>query len=190
MKVLIVVDMQNDFIDGALGTKEAQAIVPKVAETINLMADPDTIILFTQDTHFEDYMETQEGVNLPVPHCIKGTNGHEINDLVMATYLVNKERYCNLQDIIPLYNNFIEKPSFGSIALQNMLFNINTVEPIEEITLMGVCTGICVLSNAMLIKAMLPETLVNVMAECCACVTPESHNTALEAMELCQINVI
>ena len=190
MKVLIVVDMQNDFITGALGTKEAQVIVPKVAETINLMADSNTVILFTQDTHFENYMDTQEGFNLPVPHCIKGTKGHEINDLVMATYLVNKERYRNLQDIVPLYDEFIEKPSFGSVALQNMLFNLNDREPIEEITFMGVCTGICVLSNAMLAKAIVPEVPVNVIAECCACVSPESHDNALQAMELCQINII
>lgn len=190
MKVLIVVDMQNDFTTGALGTKEAQAIVPKVAETINLMADPNTVILFTQDTHYENYMETQEGFNLPVPHCIKGTKGHEINDLVMATYLVNKNRYRNLQDIVPLYDEFIEKPSFGSIALQNMLFNLNDREPIEEVVLMGVCTGICILSNSMLVKATLPETKVTVIAECCACVSPESHDNALQAMKLCQINII
>lgn len=190
MKVLIVVDFQKDFIDGPLGTKEAQVIVPKVAETINLMADPNTVILFTQDTHYEDYMETQEGFNLPVPHCIKGTKGHEINDLVMATYLVNKERYRNLQDIIPLYDNFIEKPSFGSVALQNMLFNLNIKEPIEEITFMGIDTSICVLSNAILCKAILPEVPINILADCCSSISPETHKRALDVMDVCQFNII
>ena len=191
MKVLIVVDMQVDFIDGALGTPEAQAIVSKVAETIDHMAAPDTVCIFTKDTHDTNYMTSLEGINLPVPHCIKGTTGHSIHHLPLATYYVNADIYKKMRDVVPIYeDNIIEKPTFGSIELQNILFNLNDVEPIEEITLMGLCTGICVMSNAILAKATLPEVPVNVIADCCACVTPESHKTALEAMKLCQINII
>ena len=191
MKVLIVVDMQKDFVDGALGTKEAQAIVPKVAATIKQMAAPDTVVIFTKDTHGEDYMNTLEGQNLPVPHCIKGTPGHSIVDEVFGAYcykdFMDSWTVYPLADTNPLK---IEKPSFGSIDLQNILYNMNENSGIEEITLMGLCTGICVMSNAILAKATLPEVPVNVIADCCACVTPESHKTALEAMKLCQINII
>lgn len=194
MKVLIVVDMQNDFIDGALGTPEAQAIVPLVAETIEQMANEDTVCIFTKDTHTKDYMNTQEGKNLPVPHCIKGTIGHAINDEVFEAYLMHvtgPNSFTRIYDILPIYETErIEKPTFGSVELQNLLYAIDDVTPIEEITLMGLCTGICVLSNAILAKATLPEVPVNVVADCCACVTPESHKTALEAMKLCQINII
>lgn len=192
MKVLIVVDMQKDFVDGALGTPEAQAIVPLVAETIQQMADPNTICIFTKDTHAENYMNTLEGKNLPVPHCIKGTPGHSIVDEVFQAYwckdFMDPWTVYPIADDIPLR---IEKPSFGSLELQDILWTIHTEDhPIEEITLMGLCTGICVMSNAILAKATLPEVPVNVVADCCACVTPESHKNALEAMKLCQINII
>lgn len=193
MKVLIVVDMQKDFVDGSLGTKEAQTIVPKVATTIEQMADPNTIVIFTKDTHYYNYLETQEGKNLPVEHCIKDTPGHSIVDEVFNAYIKSIGEYKNPYSIFPLaeYNPIrIEKPSFGSIELQNALYAIDDVEKIEEITLMGLCTGICVMSNAILAKATLPEVPVNVIADCCACVTPESHKIALEAMKLCQINII
>ena len=193
MKVLIVVDMQNDFINGSLGTPEAQAIVPKVAETIERMASKDTIVIFTKDTHNANYMETLEGKNLPVPHCIKGTAGHEISNPIISAYLHNINKYCDPYEVAPFVGAdpiVIEKPTFGSIALQNMLYAIDDFETIEEITLMGLCTGICVMSNAILAKATLPEVPVNVVADCCACVTPESHKTALDAMKLCQINII
>lgn len=193
MKVLIVVDMQKDFVDGALGTPEAQAIVPMVAETIEQMADPNTVVIFTKDTHYPDYMITQEGKNLPVPHCIKGTLGHSIVYEVLQAYINVHESYKPAWDAYPLatVNPIrIEKPTFGSTDLQNMLYAMHDIEAIEEITLMGLCTGICVLSNAILCKATLPEVPVNVVADCCACVTPESHKTALEAMKLCQINII
>lgn len=194
MKVLIVVDMQNDFIDGALGTPEAQAIVPLVAETIEQMANEDTVCIFTKDTHTKDYMNTQEGKNLPVPHCIKGTVGHAINDEVFESYLMHvtgPNSFTRIYDILPIYETErIEKPTFGSVELQNLLYAIDDVAPIEEVTLMGLCTGICVMSNAILAKATLPEVPVNVIEDCCACVTPESHKTAIEAMKLCQINII
>lgn len=193
MKVLIVVDMQKDFIDGSLGTKEAQAIVPLVAETIEQMAAPDTVVIFTKDTHPHNYMDTLEGKNLPVPHCVKDTAGHSIADEVFNAYLNVIDTYANAYEVYPIaeINPIkIEKPTFGSIELQNILFDINERLGIEEVTLMGLCTGICVMSNAILAKATLPEVPVNVVADCCACVTPESHKTALEAMKLCQINII
>lgn len=191
MKVLIVIDMQKDFVDGSLGTKEAQAIVPLVAETIKQMADPNTVCIFTKDTHEHFYLNTLEGKNLPVEHCIAGTAGHSIVDEVFEAYCCKE--FKDPWEVYPLATTDplrIEKPSFGSVELQNILYDMNDREAIEEITLMGVCTGICVLSNAILCKATLPEVPVNVVADCCACVTPESHKTALEAMKLCQINII
>ena len=193
MKVLIVVDMQKDFVDGSLGTKEAQAIVPLVAETIEQMADPNTVVIFTKDTHHENYMNTMEGKNLPVPHCIKGTAGHSIVDEVFNAYINVIGTYADAYEVYPITDINpikIDKPTFGSVELQNILFDINDRIGIEEITLMGLCTGICVMSNAILAKATLPEVPVNVIEDCCACVTPESHKTAIEAMKLCQINII
>ena len=186
MKILVVVDMQKDFIDGSLGTQEAQAIVPNVIDTIKNYADPYTVIVFTKDTHTEDYMNTLEGKNLPVPHCIKGTEGHEIDPRVFAAYVDNKDKFANA------YGDFgdnliIEKPTFGSTEFQKFLTEVGTV---DEITLVGLCTGICVMSNAILAKATVPEATVNVISNSCACVTPESHKTALDAMKLCQINII
>ena len=193
MKVLIVVDMQKDFVDGSLGTKKAQAIVPLVAETIEQMAAPDTVVIFTKDTHPESYMNTLEGKNLPVPHCIKGTAGHSIVDEVFNAYINVIDTYADAYEVYPMteINPIkVEKPTFGSVELQNILFDINERLGIEEVTLMGLCTGICVMSNAILAKATLPGVPVNVVADCCACVTPESHKTALEAMKLCQVNII
>ena len=193
MKVLIVVDMQKDFVDGALGTPEAQAIVPLVAETIEQMADPDTVVIFTKDTHSEDYMNTLEGKNLPVPHCIQGSSGYGIVDPVFIAYTNVMEKYMSGYNAYPILDQnpiIVKKPTFGSVELQNILYDMDDKFGVEEITLMGLCTGICVMSNAILAKATLPEVPVNVVADCCACVTPESHKTALEAMKLCQINII
>ena len=196
IKVVVVVDMQKDFIDGALGTPEAQKIVPLVAETIHQLADPNTAIIFTKDTHTDNYMNTLEGKNLPVPHCIEGTAGYGIVDEVFEAWLCHAQgenRYMSGYDAYPVYDENpirVKKPTFGSVELQNILYDMNDRFEIEEITLMGVCTGICVLSNAILCKATLPEVPVNVVADCCACVTPESHKTALEAMKMCQINII
>ena len=194
MKVLVVVDVQNDFVDKALGTPEAQKIVPEVAEQIR-NADSNTLILFTKDTHEQNYMDTLEGKNLPVPHCIKNTSGWNLNEDICRAYGEVYGKVKHLDKILPYiedttYASVIEKPTFGSIELQNILYAIDDVEKIEEITLVGLCTGICVLSNAILAKATLPEVPVNVIEKCCACVTPETHKTALEAMKLCQINII
>ena len=168
--ILVVVDMQNDFINGALGTKEAVAIVPAVKEKIENF---DGKVIFTRDTHFENYMETQEGKNLPVPHCIKGTKGWEIRS--------------ELMDLCK--NNPIDKLTFGSSELGNILVEENKVNTIESITFIGLCTDICVISNVMIAKAFLPEVRVIVDAACCAGVTPESHKNALEAMKVCQVSV-
>lgn len=167
-KVLIVVDMQNDFIDGALGTKEAEAIVPKVERKIR---EFEGAVLFTRDTHEADYLETQEGRNLPVPHCIRGSEGWQIRPELEALRRTEA----------------IDKPTFGSETLGALLKSMNEENPIESVTFIGLCTDICVISNAMIAKAVLPEVPVIVDAACCAGVTPQSHQTALRAMEACQI---
>jgi len=177
MDILVVVDMQNDFIDGALGTKEAVAIVPKVVEKIKGFKGR---ILYTRDTHSENYLDTQEGRNLPVPHCIKGTKGWELHPEIE----VEREE-------MP-----IDKRTFGSDALGPLLraqdqdLKAKGETGIESITFVGLCTDICVISNALLLKAVLPGTPIRVRAACCAGVTPESHRNALEAMKMCQIEVI
>jgi len=172
-KVLVVVDMQKDFVDGALGSKEAVAIVDKVVKKIENF---DGDIIVTYDTHHENYMETQEGANLPVPHCIKGTEGWKLNASVQAA--VDKRTY-----------KAIEKPTFGSTELPEYIKA--TYNPSDiEIQLIGLCTDICVVSNALLMKANFLETKVSVDAECCAGVTPESHNAALVTMKMCQVDVI
>ena len=170
MKVLVVVDMQNDFIDGALGTKEAEAIVCKVADKIEKF---DGMVVYTRDTHKPDYLKTQEGTKLPVEHCIKGSKGWEISSKLPVA-----------PDAL-----VIDKPTFGSKELGLYLESLNERNPIEEIEVIGLCTDICVISNALLIKAFLPEVSISVDSSCCAGVTPESHNTALDAMKMCQIEV-
>lgn len=170
MKLLIVIDMQNDFIDGSLGTKEAVAIVPNVAKKITSARAAGETIIFTRDTHQKCYLETQEGKNLPVLHCVEGSDGWQISSKLE----VGDSRIFN-------------KPSFGSMELADYVATLNDLEEIEFV---GLCTGICVISNAFILKAKLPEVKITVDASCCACVTPESHKTALSAMKLCQINVI
>lgn len=171
MRILVVVDMQNDFVDGALGTEEAVGIVPAVAERIRSF---DGRILYTQDTHESDYLKTLEGKKLPVPHCIRGTEGWELCPQIKA---LCKE--------VP-----IDKPAFGSVELGRMLKEYDSREKVESVTFVGLCTDICVISNAMIVKAFLPETEIIVDAACCAGVTPESHRQALEAMKVCQIKVL
>ena len=163
-KTLIVVDMQNDFIDMALGTKEAVAIVPNVKEKIDEYVKNGDEIIFTRDTHCESYLETNEGKHLPVPHCIKGTKGWEIAD---GLYIEG----CKI----------IDKPNFGWPHWDN--------ENLGEVELVGLCTDICVVSNALMIKAQHPEIKVCVDSKCCAGVTPESHEAALKTMAMCQIEV-
>lgn len=168
-KVLIVVDMQNDFIDGSLGTSEAQDIVNNVVREIEDKKNEDYLIVATQDTHHNNYLETFEGKNLPVEHCIKNTKGWEIPQNIK-----------NKVDII------IEKPTFGSKKLVDYLKKINP----EEIELLGLCTDICVISNALLLREAFPNKVINVKENCCAGVTPELHKSALDVMKSCQINIL
>ena len=170
-KILIVVDMQNDFIDGALGTKEAAAIVDNVKEKIRSYPAENTFV--TMDTHRPDYLNTQEGRNLPVEHCIEGTHGWQLRSDIAEL----------LQDA-----RVYRKPTFGSTALAEDIAAIAEKEDIE-IELVGLCTDICVVSNALLLKAFMPEVKISVDPACCAGVTPESHEAALKTMQMCQIHV-
>lgn len=172
MKALIVVDMQKDFIDGVLGTKEAVAIVSGVAEKIKAYRRNGDTVIFTRDTHTENYLETQEGRKLPVAHCIKDTPGWQISD---ALDVGNSK--------------VIDKPTFGSLALVETLKKLNEKTPFASIELVGLCTDICVISNAMLAKAAFWEIPVRVDASCCAGVSPATHENALTAMDLCQIEI-
>jgi len=164
-KTLIVVDMQNDFIDMALGTPEAVAIVPNVKAKIREYAERGDEIIFTRDTHFENYLETLEGKNLPVPHCIKGTKGWEIAD---GLYVEGSK--------------IIDKPNFGWPHWDE--------EQLEDVEMIGLCTDICVVSNALIIKATFPDAHVKVDAKCCAGVAVESHEAALKTMAMCQVEVL
>lgn len=175
MKYLIVVDMQKDFVTGSLGTKEAEAILPRVIEKVQGFEGR---IIFTRDTHTEDYLETQEGKKLPVRHCIMGEEGWELaGGLDVLAQASGWKVY--------------DKPAFGSPELAADLREEHDKEPgrMEEIELCGLCTDICVISNALMIKAFLPEVPVSVDAACCAGVTPRSHQNALEAMKMCQIEI-
>ena len=167
MKVLCIIDMQNDFIDGALGTQEAQAIVPNVVKKLAEARANGERVIFTRDTHTQDYMNTQEGKNLPVIHCVEGTAGWEISPAL---------------DVAG--DPVIDKPTFGSLALSE---TIAAMQDVDSVELVGLCTDICVISNAMLIKARMPEMPVCVDGSCCAGVTPASHENALNAMRMCQI---
>lgn len=168
-RLLAVVDMQKDFIDGALGTKEAEAIVPAVKERIEEYLAAGDEVVFTLDTHGNDYMEMMEGRKLPVPHCIRGTEGWELDS--------------RLKD---MPGKRFEKHTFGSMELAAYI----KAGEYDRIELIGLCTDICVISNAMVIKAEVPETEICVRADCCAGVTPESHENALNAMKMCHIDVI
>ena len=175
MKILVVIDMQNDFLTGALRNEEGIKIIPHVIEKIKEYKKNNDIIIATRDTHYPDYLNTQEGINLPVPHCIKDTLGWEINS-----------------DILSLLDDakIFDKPSFGSVDLAEYLKSNYENSSSLEIELVGVCTDICVISNAMLIKAYMPECRVIVDAAATAGVTVESHLNALKAMEMCQIKII
>ena len=167
MRFLIVVDMQNDFISGSLGSSEAQAIVPRVVRKV---ASFQGTVVFTRDTHTEEYLSTQEGKNLPVLHCVKGTDGWQI-----------------CKELAPYAQHVVDKGAFGSIDLPAYL---GTLGDVEEVELCGLCTDICVISNAMLLKSAYPETTMKVDASCCAGVTEERHNTALSAMRAVQIQIL
>lgn len=169
MRVLAVIDMQNDFIDGVLGTDEAVAIVDRVKAKIEDYLQTGDTIVFTQDTHAENYLDTQEGEKLPVVHCVKGTHGWQIASAVAV-------------EGCPI----IEKPAFGSLELAEWIAAVDDVESIE---LVGLCTDICVIANAMILKAKMPDVPVVVDSSCCAGVSPTSHQNALDAMKVCQIEI-
>ena len=174
MDVLIVVDMQNDFVSGALGTPEAMEVVPRVVGRVEEGIRRGEKILFTRDTHEENYLESREGKALPVPHCIRGSRG---GGICPELEMLRKEEP-------------VDKPTFGSTGLGEVLRAADQYgEKIGKITLVGVCTDICVISNALLLRAFLPEAEIAVDAACCAGVTPESHQTALRAMKACQIAI-
>lgn len=175
MKILLVIDMQKDFITGALGTKEARTIVSKVQDKISEYRSMGYPVIFTRDTHAENYLDTEEGRNLPVVHCIEGTPGWELaSELEVADSVI------------------VNKPSFGSLKLADLIREKYTKEGAEqpELELIGICTDICVISNAMILKAYFPEAKISVDASCCAGVTPQSHVNALEAMKMCHIQII
>lgn len=173
-RTLIVIDMQNDFIDGALGTKEAQAIVPNVKKKIEEYKARGDEIIFTRDTHFENYLKTNEGKHLPVEHCIENTHGWNV-----------------AEELDVAECEHINKTSFGHPFWDIIKDNESVVARFfDEIEIVGLCTDICVVSNALILKAMYPEIDITVDASCCAGVTPESHQAALTTMKMCQINVI
>ena len=169
-RILLVVDMQNDFIDGALGSEAAKNIVDGVAARIN---EFDGRVIFTRDTHTADYLKTQEGRNLPVEHCTVGSVGWRISPKIP----------------IPAGAIVIDKVSFGSKELLSLLLEENEKETVESVEIVGLCTDICVIANAFIVKTALPEALVSVDARLCAGVTEESHKTALSAMKACQIDI-
>ena len=172
MKSLIVIDMQNDFIDGVLGTKEAVAILPNVKKKIAEYTQSCNDVMYTKDTHGSDYMDTSEGKHLPIPHCVRGSSGWEIVDglYVDGCDVIHKDRFG--------YNNWFT------------FYNIPGFRDGDEVELVGVCTDICVVSNALIMKAQLPNVTITVDASCCAGTTPENHKAALRVMKSCQINVI
>ncbi|AXU09910.1 MAG: cysteine hydrolase family protein [Parvimonas micra] len=170
MKILVVIDVQNDFVDGKLGTQEAINMIPKLKEKIKNF---DGEIIYTMDTHDDNYLNTQEGRKLPIKHCIKGTDAWKIRE---GIYKEN----CKI----------FEKAGFGSSDLVEYLKSINEKEKIESIEFVGICTDICVIVNTLMIKGFLPEVELIVDSKCCAGVTPQSHNTALEAMKMCQVDIL
>ena len=180
-KYLIVVDMQNDFVDGSLGTKEAQAIVPRVREIVKQKREEGYFIVFTQDTHYANYLQTNEGKHLPVEHCIYGTHGWEIVDgLFDATRYQNRA----IGDV------GVQKNTFGCDAWPIVLGDTGFGIDVEEIELIGLCTDICVVSNALILKALYPEATIKVDSTACAGVKPETHEAALTTMRMCQIEVL
>lgn len=181
-KLLVVVDMQNDFVDGSLGTKEATQIVGKVVSKIKDYHSSGNKVLFTKDTHDKNYMSTQEGRNLPVAHCIKGTRGWELTPEILKEFEIISEN--SIDEIV------YEKGQFGSIDLARRIDEEWKEDNTLEVELVGLCTDICVLSNAMVIKSLSPELELIVDSNCCAGVSPESHHNALESMKMCQIKIV
>lgn len=171
MKLLIVIDCQHDFIDGVLGTPEARAIVPAVAAKVRHYVKNGDKVIYTRDTRFDNYLDTAEGQKLPVPHCIKFSEGWQI-----------------VPEVYEFGSPVVDKITFGYTGWS--VYPMGGIDKYESIELVGVCTGICVINNALILKALAPETPIIVDSSCCACVTPESHENALTAMQLCQIDVI
>ena len=167
-KAIVVVDMQNDFIDGTLGTREAQEMLPRMVAKLTAARAEGVALIFTMDTHGTDYLATQEGKKLPVEHCIRGTAGWQIAD-ALQPFVRGAQ--------------IVEKPAFGATDLPALLGEY------DEIELVGLCTDICVISNALLLKAFYPEKPISVDASCCAGVTPESHANAVAAMRMCQVEI-
>lgn len=190
MKILFVVDMQNDFIDGVLGTKEAKEVVPNVVQKIDTFVkeaeedDEGRYVIATTDIHYDGYLDTQEGRNLPVEHCMEQTEGSHINDDVKNVLVLSSERVKFLM---------YDKSSFASVGAAEEIVSLRRdgrdVSEDDEVIFVGVCTDICVISNVMLLKAVDPELRITVDAACCAGTTPENHENALRAMKQCQINI-
>ena len=178
MNILLVIDMQKDFVDQALGTPEAQAIVPNVVAKINEYKARGDVIIATKDTHEETYLETQEGVNLPFIHCVQNTEGWQLDDAVQAA--------------MPENATIVHKPTFGSTELVKIIgeYVAQYGEPNVHMEIVGLCTDICVVSNALIEKAFYPEMPITLDAKCCAGVTPATHDAAIATMRMCQINVI
>ena len=174
-KFLIVVDMQKDFIDGSLGTAEAQAIVENVAERIRACREAGYTVIATLDTHGEDYLTTAEGKKLPVRHCIRETDGWQLDPRIRAV----------TDGCLK-----VEKPTFGSVRLAEIIRQLSDEGDDLRISLLGLCTDICVVSNALFLKASFPEAAIGVYPDCCAGVTPEKHRAALETMASCQIEML
>lgn len=175
-KILCVIDEQIDFTYGVLGNNECKSTIPEVVSAINNNVWDE--IYLTRDTHQDNYLDTQEGVNLPIKHCVENTEGWQICSEIMDA--IDNKKF-----------TIIDKPTFGSLYMANLFKEKYFLDQEDtEITFVGVCTGICVISNVMLIKAALPESKISVIEKACACVTPESHKTAIDAMKLCQVNII
>lgn len=176
-KVLIVVDVQNDFVYGSLGTLEAQAVVPNIVKKVEEYRSKEDVIIFTKDLHYDNYLETAEGKKLPVPHCIAGTAGYDIIPELNADSVVNKQIYA--------------KETFGyPWDHAAWLGWLRDAKPVYEVEIIGVCTDICVVTNALVLKTYYPDIDITVDASCCAGTTPDKHKAALDVMESCQINVI
>lgn len=173
-KYLVVIDMQNDFVSGALGTPEAQAIVPHVVQRIEDALTEGRNVVFTQDTHAPNYLHTHEGQLLPVPHCIEGTEGWQLS-----------------RDVAPYAGTTLKKPTFGCLALVDLLGQVSTDDEHNlDLSLVGLCTDICVVSNALLLRAHFPEATIRVYADSAAGTTPARHEAALDVMRSCQIDVL
>lgn len=186
MKVFVLVDLQNDFIDGTLGTPEAKAIIPKIVDKINNYPDQsNTLILFTKDTHYDNYLDTLEGTILPIKHCIENTHGWSINRNIKDA--LKRKRFLTYSSE-KIIKSRIYKNTFGSDDLRDLL--VDKANFIDEIEFVGLCTDVCVISNVLMARQALPNTEITVDASCCAGTNPDKHKAALEVMKSCQINVV